>query len=282
LGLLIKRQPYVRELSASIFDSPGRIGAPGPGFVGGNLAKMTNLTVFAIANEAYYDPWFPHTPSLEALTVQGKLREPDSQFGPRTSKQRLRIQNLSIRNVRFMASSRVIDACVDLVCLKELELEDCKNMAAMMAGLANAYMDTEHDGPQSLDLFEQCITPWIKDLEILLQMILGLEFLSVSAFTGEKLQPTSICDHGATLHYLVMEPLNKGDYSVRRGDGIVDYIYDKKNLRCLAKQCPLIKEFGTSLAQINFEDWPHTELFVWHLEAARSQRERSLMASIVS
>jgi hypothetical protein len=282
LGILIKQQSNLRELSAPVFDSLGRIGPPGPGFVARNLAKMTNLTIFASAEQAGYDSWFPHMPSLETLTVRGELSKQDVRSGHWRSEQKLQIRTLNLRNVYFTAYSGAIDAWADLTCLKELEFEDCKDMAMMLGGLADAYLGTEHDGLKSLDIFEQSDTPWISDLECFLEVISGLGYLSVSASTNEKINPAFICDHGPTLRYLVIEPLNKWNVSVWTGDGIVDHIYDDTDLRCLAKECPLVEEFGTSLPQIDFETWPYTEPFVWHPETARSPRERSLMASLVS
>ncbi|KAH7089450.1 hypothetical protein FB567DRAFT_417270, partial [Paraphoma chrysanthemicola] len=64
LGLMIKRQPNIRELSARV---PGP--APIAVYVAGNLRYLRSLELLASADLKGYDAWLQHTEALTSLQI---------------------------------------------------------------------------------------------------------------------------------------------------------------------------------------------------------------------
>jgi hypothetical protein len=279
LGILIKKQSRLRELSVAIYNDHGSIVPPNSSYIARNLDCLKKLTIFANATQASYDSWFPHMPSLETLTVQGKLSDGNSLFKPWYSEQKLKIRSLHMDNMWFLHKSANINAWTDLSCLEKLTIRGCKNMGCFSQDVIAAYSDAD-SALKSLTICEEFDTPWITNLEKYLETISGLEYLYVSASTGRCIQALSLCKNRATLRYLVMEPLNK--WTARLwNDGGMEHVYKPEELIRIAKECPHIEEFGTSLVQLDFQGWPSTEPFVWQPKATRSPREQSLVSSLV-
>jgi hypothetical protein len=119
LGLLIKRQPHLHELSVRIHGSP-----PDSGYIAGNLSDLESLTVFVRFNQKGYDAWFPHAHSLKSLKVQGaRLNGPS--FTPWLTAQPLpNLSTLNLCGLTFAPSSGRVDRWLKLSKLTCLTIQN--------------------------------------------------------------------------------------------------------------------------------------------------------------
>jgi hypothetical protein len=184
-------------------------------------------------------------------------------------------------NTRFFDYSGNIDDWLDLTYLEKLTIQGCTNVASFLLGLIDVYTNLKDHVLNSLTISEESDTPWIEALEQFLENMSGLDYLYVSTSNSRWIEPVYVCCHGATLRYLVMDPLNKWNARLW-DDGGLNHIYHTTELRRLAKECQHVEEFGTSLVQLDFWGRPSTEPFVWQPKATQSPREQCLVSSLVS
>ncbi|KAH7411840.1 hypothetical protein DE146DRAFT_750991 [Phaeosphaeria sp. MPI-PUGE-AT-0046c] len=279
LGVLIRRQPHLRELSSPICRFNGNKGPPGKRYVAGNLTGLRVLTIFANNSQEGYDAWFLHSPLLDTLTVSGSLGGGLSIFKPWSAEPKLkRLKSLHLDNLSFSASAGALDAWLDLRSLQTLTLRNCTRVGNFLDALATAY--TVHSlSPLSSALKSISIYSakhnqyeWIGELEGLLAIITGLEYLYASASTDQCIDIQSICCQATTLRYLVVEYLSSWDQE----DDDADLIYGDTELQRLSKACSHIEELGLSCPQIDFIEWPPLEPFEWSPVAMQSQHEKKL------
>ncbi|KAF1917844.1 hypothetical protein BDU57DRAFT_494190 [Ampelomyces quisqualis] len=285
VGLLIRSQPVLHELCISIWTSESGSEVPGWTYVAGNLDHLKVLTIRAVWNQAGYDTWFPHAPFLETLVVAGKLSDCVSLFRPWTTARHHRLQNLRtlcLDNLRFLGSAGSLHAWLDLSRLQKLTIRDCQFLGSFVKELTSSYrLHCQHSALKTLEILEhqEGNRDLIESIQDLLTAIHGLESIYISTATANRVDIDCFRSQGSSLRYLLVDPLNIW-HSETWANSNTDQLYAAAELRLLATTCPLIEEFGTSLAKIDFDDWAILDPFKWNSPGTRSPNEQALALSL--
>lgn len=278
LGVLVARQPCIRELSSPISQSDGVHGPPGERFVAGKLKCLENLNIFANTDQAGYDAWFPHTPLLNSLTVFGKLNGTRSSFKPWKSEPKLKkLRSLFLDNLNFSGSAGALDTWLDLSCLHNLTLHNCLTLQDFLETLAESYTSYESTALKSFVIFSDRDADWVDELEFLLDTVSSLDNLYIS-FPSQQKTDLHIIGHQMTsLRYLVVDHTHPSDLEE---DGLHS-VYDNTALQQLSDACPNIEELGVGCPQFTFSDWDYLEPFQWSSVDRQSSMEKALVKFLV-
>jgi hypothetical protein len=210
LGILIKTQPELNELYLLFVDRQVSHDLPNLSYIAGNLESLKALFIIANTSQVGYGAWFPYMPSLRSLTVQGMLSEVKCNFQSWVTGKRLQIKILHLGNMNLSSpGSGYLDDWTDLSCLEKLSIQSCEGVVHFLDDLA-VYWDSrdENHALKSLHISDMLGVDGTTALKDFLNSIKGLKCLEVSTFDAEKVEVGSICNHGASLRYLVMDNAN--------------------------------------------------------------------------
>jgi len=260
LGLLIRSQNLIEELT---YQQPAKqhgCGCPDSRFLVGNLQKLRKLTITP-GDKVDFSAWLLNIPALETLDMApyngSKPSNPElrdlaslkrwkcpSTFIP------LRLRHLRLSYLNLFDGPYHLGKITDLQSLTDLEISYCINVSSFLEHLSIEYSALDSFALKSLCLtqsFEE--SDLFKFLNQFIGCFSGLERLFVATRNPQHVNVEKICRHGQTLRLLHLDPLYRPSrlpLSEAR-----NHCYTATELETLLVGCPRIEELGIHVAAID-------------------------------
>ena len=260
LGLLIRSQNLIEELT---YQQPAKqhgCGCPDSRFLVGNLQKLRKLTITP-ADDDDFSAWLLNTPALETLNIalyNGSNRSnPD--FGQLALLKRwkcpstfipLRLRHLCLSYLNLFDGPYHLGKITHLQSLKKLEITHCINVSSFLEHLTNEYLALDSSALKSLCLVQSFEEPdSIKSLDRFIGCFSSLEMLFIATRNSQRVNVGMICRHGQTLRHLHLDPLYRPHRLSLSKAG--SRCYTATELETLQVGCPKIEELGIHVAAID-------------------------------
>lgn len=151
-----------------------------------------------------YDAWFEHTPTLRDLDVIGA--KSNTTFRPWKPEIKLTgLKKLQLENLCLDPKSGRNDTWTKLARLETLVIKNCVGVVMFLTDLSVAYSELK-DFPRNFKILINCVETCADQLRDMLKLRHGLEYLYISTSTAEKLDLSSLKNHGSSLQHIALDP----------------------------------------------------------------------------
>jgi len=253
LGLLIRSQTALTEITVPDMDANGSGATPGTAYLQGNLQKLQRLHIGVSSSNITYEHWFRYTPALRSLTLSQSKSESYAElrlWKPSDVPAPLLLKRLTLKKLSLPLNSSPLGRLLDLRVLKHLKISDCLDIGPILFALARNFSKMENTALTQLSITSDRMDEvWFKELGVLLSSFKGLETLFVSSMSPVRLNVGAIRFHGKTLRDLHVDMLNDDELQRENGDM---HLYTADELKCLVDDCVHLEHLGIALVEIEF------------------------------